>query len=386
MSKKALVVAALSGFFMFLEDDIRILQEHGYEVMCAANMRDPVTEDSMRIFNQLGVKFVQIDFSSNKVCTWNNVRAYAQIRHLLRNERFSVIHCHTPFPGVIVRIAATKYRRMDKCKVLYTTHGFYFHKGSTKKTWMVFYTVEKFMSAFSDAIITINNEDYANAKRMFCHHVYKVNGMGLDYQRYQNVQIDRTQYRMSLGISDNELMIVAIGELSKRKNHQVIVDAIKKSKLPNVCFAICGKAIEGSGTYDELLAKAKRENVKLLFLGHRHDIPQICNCADIGVIPSTREGLGMSGLELLASGVPLLASKVHGINDYAIEGITAYTAEPFDSDKFAKGLIALSDKRVREKMKTACKEMAKTFDVGISCAQKKKIYADILEWRTEVDK
>lgn len=379
MAKKALVVAALSGFFLFLEEDIKILQDLGYEVICAGNMVPPVTEENMSLFNEYGVKFVNITFSSNSMLSPDNLKAYMQVRKLLKKEQFSLIHCHTPFPGLIVRVTAEKYRMFNKCKVIYTTHGFYFHRGSSKKTWFVFHTVEKLLSAFSDAIITINNEDYENAKRMFCKHVYKINGMGLDYQKYQNVQIDRNAYRRELGVEDNELMVLAIGELSKRKNHKVIIDAIKKSGLSNVCFAICGKAIAGAGTYDELLKYAKKCNVKLLFLGHRHDIPQICYCADIGTISSTREGLGMSGLEMLASGLPLLASKVHGINDYAIEGITAFKADPYDSDGFAKGLNILADKKTRDSMKKACRDMAKKFDIGISAKQKRTIYEDILK-------
>lgn len=376
MRKKALIVAAIDGFFVFLKEDITILQDMGYEVICAGNMREK-TKERMRLFEDMGVEFVQIDFSSKTIFSKNNIDAFFQTRRLLK-RKFSLIHCHTPIPGLIVRIAAEKYRLQKKCTVLYTTHGFYFHQYSSRKTWIIFYSVEKCLSLFSDAIITINNEDYKNAKTMYCKKVYKINGVGLDVEKFSNVKIDREKYRESLGVDKDELLIVAVGELSERKNHKVIIDAVKKTKLPDVCFAICGKAISGHGTYDELIERAKKNNVKLLLLGHRHDIPEICHCADIGVLPSKREGLGMSGLEFLASGTPLIASDIHGIRDYAVNGVTAYTAAPDDSDKFADKIIALTNTKNRNIIRENGMKMAEKFDIKVSSAQRRKIYQEIL--------
>ena len=165
--KKALLVSALAGFIRaFLVKDIHILQEMGYEVHCAAN-NYPYEKDIGEFFRENGTVFHEIGFSSNKPFSPSSLRCYREFASLLKEEKFDAVFLHTPIPGVIGRAAAAKYRRYG-LKVVYTTHGFYFHKGSSFKTKLIYKTIETFMALFSDAIITINREDYAAAKKMRC--------------------------------------------------------------------------------------------------------------------------------------------------------------------------------------------------------------------------
>ncbi len=378
--KKALVIASLAGFIgTFLQHDIQLLQELGYEVHCAADGRSRTKEENDEYFKQFRTVFHQIDFSSKEPMSKDNMKAFGQVTRLLKEQRYDVIHCHTPIPGVLVRLAAMKDRITKRKKVIYTTHGFYFHGGSSKKEWLIYYTIEKIMSIMSDAIITINYEDYHNAKRMWCKQVYHINSVGLDTSKYANVNIDRELYREKLGISKDELMLLAVGELSDRKNHQVVIYAMEKAKTKNIVFVICGKAISGRGTYDKLVDMVKQKNVRVVFLGHREDIPAICHCADIGVLPSTREGFGMAGVEMLAAGIPVISSNVHGIKDYMIDGINGYMVSPYDVDAFANAIDKLSEKTVRDSMVLACVETAKKFDQSVSFKQMKTIYDEILQ-------
>lgn len=117
-------------------------------------------------------------------------------------------------------------------------------------------------------------------------------------------------------------------------------------------------------------------NVK--FLGFRDDIPNIVHCADIGAIPSIREGLGLSGIETLSAGVPMIGSDVQGIREYIINGKTGFLCEPFDSKAFAEAIDKLSDKEYRASLRTNCLEIVKKFDKKISVAQREKIYKEIL--------
>ena len=215
--KKALIVTAFARFVKsFLTNDIRILQNQGYEVHCAANIYHPGAECMEDYFTEMGITFHQIDFSSNKPISWKTILAYREISDLLKKNQFDVIHCHTPIAGAITRYACKKYRKRGT-KIIYTTHGFYFHKYSSKKTWIIFFTIEKWLSKYTDAIITINHEDYDNAKRMKCANVYYIPGVGVDTKRFKDVNIDRSLYRQKIDTKEGDLLILAIGELSKRK-------------------------------------------------------------------------------------------------------------------------------------------------------------------------
>ena len=377
--KKALIITALTGFVRaFLLQDIKILQKLGYDVHCAANGigDDDTVSMNVEYFKNLEAEFHQIDFSSNNPFSKSTLTTYKQVSALLKEQHFDLIAVHTPIPGVVVRMAARKYRKKGT-KVIYTTHGFYFHEKGSKKQNILYRTVETFMSRFSDAIVTINNEDYNAAKKMHSPLVYHINGVGVDTQKYILDKFDRTAYRKKLGISENQTVLLSVGEISYRKNYQVVIRALSKLKDNNLVYLICGKGLVGDGIAGELKQLAKDLDVNVMFLGYRKDIPQIIACSDIGVIPSNREGLGLAGIEMLSGGIPVVGSSVQGIKDYVIPEITGYLADPFDPDGFAEGISKLLDKTVREKMKDDCFNKAKSFDREISGNQLMDIYKEI---------
>lgn len=372
--KKALIVTALGGFIRsFLSNDIVLLQQKGFEVHCAANKNHPGAENLEDYFQKMNVKFHQIDFSSNKVFCINTIKSFNQIKSLLKKNSFNLIHCHTPIAGFITRIAARKKRKTGSV-IIYTTHGFYFHKYSSKKAWIIFFNLEKFASRFSDAIITINKEDFKNAQLMYCKEVFYIPGVGVDTKKFINISINRNDYRKQLGISDDQILVLAIGELSKRKNHKIIIEALSLIKNPKIVFMICGNAMNNANTKDELIALAKKNNVDLRLMGLRKDIPQICKCADIGVLPSTREGLGLSGIEMLAAGLPIVASNVHGIVDYVKDGEDGYLCNPNNSKQFADSISKLMDINIRKKMISKCQLNSKRFDISESIKSMNDIY------------
>ena len=147
--KRALIVAATGGFLNgFLIPDMKLLQEMGYEVHCAANGNSVSTFVPEERFASIGVTFHQIDFSSTSPVSKESLTAYKQYKELLNRYHFDFVHVHTPIPGAIVRIA-TRRKRKEGCVVVYTTHGLTFPKGSSLKTKIVYGGVEWFCSWLS---------------------------------------------------------------------------------------------------------------------------------------------------------------------------------------------------------------------------------------------
>lgn len=378
---KALIVVNLAGFLNFLWNDVEILQSMGYTVSVAMNEKMADGSDAVELatLDAMGITHYHVGFDTKSPISKMNLVAYQQLVNILRKQ-YDFIHCHTPIAGLLTRLAASKYRRKGS-KVLYTTHGFTFSDRSSMKTWLVFFNIEKFASRFCDAIITINQEDFKNAKKMHCRNVYLISGVGVDIARFQNVEIDRQEYRKQFQVNDDKIMVLAVGELSERKNHQIIIKALGRiEQKEKYVFVVCGRAVVNSDMEQKLIQLAEKYGVNLYLAGHRLDIPQINKCADIAVIPSLREGLGMAGLEALASGIPVVGADVQGIREYVIPNRTGFLCDPNSPEEFAEAIekIASMSEDRREVMAEECRKVAWKYDKSVSNEQIEYIYRQVM--------
>lgn len=374
---KALIVVNLAGFLHFLWNDIFILQSIGYEVTVAMNGRLPDGTEAAEIakLDKRGIKYYQIDFDSKSPLSIKNFYAYKQLRAVVKNH-YDLIHCHTPIVGFLTRLAANKYRRQGTT-VIYTTHGFTFTDRSSKKIWAIYYNLELLMSYCCDAIITINHEDFYNAQKMHCKNVFILPSVGIDNSRFQNIRIERNTYRKQFNVKETDIMVLGVGELSDRKNQQIIIKAL--ALLPDkerYVFVICGRAVTDSTVEQNLKELANKLDVRIYLAGHRRDIPEVNSCADIAVISSLREGFGMAGVEAMACGVPVVGSDVQGIREYVIPGKTGYLCNPFSAEEFSKAIKKLASltEEQRKIISSNCKNKALEFDIKISKHVMKNIY------------
>ena len=68
----------------------------------------------------------------------NNLRAIRQLNKIIEEEKFDIIHCHTPMGAVVARLVARHARKECKIRVIYTAHGFHFFKGASLLNWVFF--------------------------------------------------------------------------------------------------------------------------------------------------------------------------------------------------------------------------------------------------------
>ena len=312
--KKVLMLASVASMIdQFNMPNIELLQEMGYEVHVACNFQkgSTCTQEKIEVLkNRLKenkIPYFQIDFSRNILKFHEIIKAYKQVKKLLDQERYHFIHCHSPIGGAVGRVAAHR----TKTKVIYTAHGFHFYKGAPLQNWLLYYPVEKFLSRYTDVLITINKEDYHRAKKKF--HAKKtcyIPGVGIDVEKIQAVTVDRAQKRGELGVGEDDFLLLSVGELSKRKNHEAVIKALGELKDPNIKYVICGQ-----GPLREHLEKlAERLGVRnqLFLLGFRNDVIEICKSSDVFVFPSLQEGLPVALMEAMACGLPCVVSKIRG--------------------------------------------------------------------------
>lgn len=321
--KKALVLASVASMIdQFNMPNIRLMIELGYKVDVACNFIEGNTCSDERIIAlkstlaEMGVQCHQIDFARNVLKVGQNLKAYHQTRELIKNNQYTLIHSHSPIGGLLSRIAA-RDRRNKGTKVIYTAHGFHFFKGAPKKNWIIFYPIEKFASRWTDVLITITHEDYRLAKeKMNAKEVVYVPGVGINGANFYpdaEYEIIRNTKRKELGIEDQDIMLLSVGELNKNKNHEIILRAIAALHDKRIKYVVAGRGILKE--YLEQLAKDLGIEHQLQLLGFRTDVRELFKAADIFAHPSFREGLSVAVMEAMASGLPVVCTEIRGNTD-----------------------------------------------------------------------
>lgn len=381
--KKILIVASVVSFIeWFNKENVEYLRSDlGCEVHIACNfdyMDDTDEERTKAYLDKIrteGVILHNIHFARSPLSK-DNIAAYSELKNIIDSQRFELIHCHTPTASILTRLAARGTRKNGSV-VMYTCHGFHFHNAAPKKNWMIYYPIEKFCSRFCDYIVTINKEDFNRAKTFHAKNVRYIPGVGVDISRIKNTKVDKQAYKKSIGIPEDCVMLLSVGEMIERKNHEVIIRALGKLQNKNIYYVICGKG--PLKEHLENLAKELGLAENVVFLGFRRDIPELCNTADISAFPSQIEGLGLAGIEAMAAGVPLVSSNVHGILDYVIDGKTGYACDPEYVDGFANAISKLAtDKELRENMREDCLKAVEPFELHNALRVMWDIYDEIL--------
>lgn len=316
MNKALIITSVASMVDQFLLPSLFLLQEMEYDVHVACNFEKGNTcsaeqvEELKRTLIDHEITFYQVDFERNVLQLFHNVQAYKQISTIITTHEFSLIHCHSPIGGLLGRLAARNARNKGT-SVFYTAHGFHFYKGAPLKNWLFYYRVEKFCSRFTDKLITINQEDYELAKRKFhAKETHYMPGVGVDLGRFENVRVDKPTKRREIGVPEDAILLLSVGELNENKNHQIIIRALAELNHPNVHYAIAG--VGEKKEYLICLADKLGISDKIHLLGYRKDVAEIYKISDIYVLPSVREGLNVSLMEAMASKCPCLVSRIRG--------------------------------------------------------------------------
>lgn len=375
--KKVLFVATVFRFFNFEKSDMEILSSMGFEIHTASNMYGYKDLGDDGTLNSIHTTNHQIDFGRSPLSK-QSVIAYKQLKKLLNENHYDLIHCHTPVAAAILRVSAIRARKRG-AKVIYTDHGFHFHKKTSLLSWLLYCPIEFVLAKVTDCIITINKEDLNLIKKFPIKEVRYIPGVGVDTSFISNLAVNKSQVRKSFNIPEDAFLIMSIGELCVRKNHEVIIKAISKLSDNEIYYLIFG-----SGDRLDYLKRLTNElglNNRVIFAGKlpHVDVLKYAHVSDIGAIPSLIEGLGLAGIETMAAGKPLIGSNIHGINDYLINGVTGISCSPHDIDGFASAIEKLkSDKAFYSDCSNAASQKSKEFDINIVRDLMRKYFSEFV--------
>lgn len=364
--KKILFLSNTANFSKFNLPYMRWFKEQGWQVDYCSPGEETVPDCD----NQYSISIARSPFSLK------NVRAYFELKKILRDNDYDILHCHTPMGGVIGRLAASDLRKKHKIKVIYTAHGFHFYKGAPLFNWLFYYPVERLLADKTDVLITINKEDYERAKNFKAGEVVYVPGVGIDINKFSGHGDIREAKRLELGLKPDDFVILSVGELIPRKNHALTLKAVSlvknKCGLENIQFLICGSGILEEKLKDLVSRLGIADHVR--FLGYRKDIGEICSASDLFILMSKQEGLSVALMEAMTCGVPVICSNIRGNTDLIESGKTGEIAESRPSDLADAILKLKNDPKLRDFYTQNAAEAVKHFDLASVELEMRKIY------------
>lgn len=331
--KVLLVTNKVRTYALGFENVLIPLLSLGHEIVWAADFSDFVGD-----IKKIPCKTIQIDIYSYPFHR-TNIKAYKQLKQIIKEEKIEAIQCSTPIGGTLARLAAW---RCGVKNVIYAAHGFMFFNGAPLINRTLYKWPELLLARVTDTLITIIEEDYRAAQSFKLRgntKPYMIHGAGVNVG--VQVNIDKSKKRKELGLNDSDIVVVSAGDLNPNKNNRIVIEAFSHIKNKHIHYAICG-----TGMLEEDLKKlAKRLGVEdnIHFLGFRRDMPEILASSDIFVMPSFREGVPRAIMEAMDLGLPCVGSKTRGIADLIEDGKGGFVSNAKDSVGFAKVITKLAE-------------------------------------------
>lgn len=358
----------------FFKAYIQTLLTEGHKVEIACNEYEFSVDDWYRQ-NQVPIHSLSC---SRSPFSLGNIKAIREIKKLVAEKRYDIVHCHTPIAAACTRLACRKARKSG-VKVIYTAHGFHFYQGAPFLNWALFYPVEKLCAHWTDLLITINREDFERSRHFFrAKQTAYVPGVGIKTQFFADAPFDRAEKLEAVQIPIDAVVCFSVGELNANKNHKTVIQAI----------AICNDAklhyvIAGEGECKEELEQLATElgvASQVHFLGYRTDVAEWYRAADIYIHPSYREGLPVSVMEAMAAGLPCVVSNIRGNVDLIVPEQGGYLCRPAEHEEFASAIMRLQgDWHLRSRMGEWNAKRALQYDVEAVNTKMKTLYRQTLQ-------
>ncbi|GBQ35689.1 glycosyltransferase family 4 protein [Gluconacetobacter azotocaptans] len=279
-------------------------------------------------------------------------RALVALIRLIRRERPDIVHAHMPISGLLARLAA---RLCGVPCVAYTCHGFLFNQPGSRLRRGVSLVLEWCAGRITDRYFTVSSQEADDARRLHIHPAATAVGNGRDPAVFHPDAQARTRIRAELGVPDDAVVIIVVSRLVRHKGYPELLAAM--AQVPGAMLWVVGErlASDHGQALDACFAEARRVlGGRLRCLGYRGDIPALLAAADIFTLPSHFEGLPMSVIEAMLSGLPVVATDISGPREQVVNGRTGLLVPAGEAAPLARSLTRLvRDGALRARMGAA---------------------------------
>ena len=295
--------------------------------------------------------------------------------HILRTERFDLVHTHSPVPASAARLFAPRRTRF-----IHTEHNVWSsYRRPTYIANAMTYRRNQRVLAVSDAVAaSIEPRWWCGPSRWqpqveTLHH-------GVDLRRISRGPEARSAARDALSLADEALVVGTVGNLTAQKDHAGLITAFEMVHRRHPAATLL---IMGSGPLEnELRGQAEASGLQqaVRFLGSRPDVLALLPGLDLFVLGSRYEGLPIALLEAMASGIPAVATRVGGVAEAVRDGVEGLLVEPRDPHSLAEAMAALlNDASERARLAAAATARIETdFSIDRAVQRIEEVYTQAL--------
>lgn len=312
------------------------------------------------------------------VCLHYRVRSHilAMLRFisLLKREKVSVLHTHMYSASRFGRIAGV----LARVPVMIATD----HGHDPWKTWR-HTAFDRVLLRYTALRIGVSQDvvDLIKARENPPPEKLAMIPNGVDPERFKAGEIERNAVRAELGISDDAVLVGAVGRLAEPKALHVLIEAVSHlvKRVPQARLVLVGdgplkpeleKQAAGLGVSD-----------RVLFAGTRMDIPAVLAAIDVFAISSKREGLPVVLLEAMAGGRPIVTTKVGGIPEVVRDHQEALLVPPDAPAALADAMSEIiSDPELAAELGRRARErVSSEFSIAATARKLEQVYSGLLE-------
>jgi glycosyltransferase involved in cell wall biosynthesis len=328
----------------------------------------------------------RVAWSRNPLDPRNFLQAPQIIREVVAKENYDIVHVHSPIAAFVTRYALRNFSSGNVKKrpaVIYTAHGFHFHRGGGTVKNKIFLTLEQTAGPWTDYLIVMNREDETAVRT---HNIVSEDrlmympGIGVDISTYSPERVteaDVRRVRAELGLEENEHFLLMIAEFNPGKRHRDALTAFAQLDRADMTLVFAGVG----PLEEEMKALAQHLGIseRVLFLGYRRDIPVLLKAASALLLPSEREGLPRAILEALCMGTPVISTQIRGVEDL-LAGESGLMTPVGDVPALQKAMVRLLENPIEaEAMAKRGQEHVKTFDLANVMRLHDQLYAKALK-------
>jgi glycosyltransferase involved in cell wall biosynthesis len=336
------------------------LRERGYETMLVAGDVGAGEESMAYVAESLDVPVTTLPALHREISPVRDIVAAFRLARIIREQRPHILHTHTAKAGAIGRMAAMLAGRARPLVIVHTFHGHvlrgYFGRGPS---WF-FRRLERWLARGTDALIAVSPEvrDDLVALGVAPKEKFVVIRLGIELEgRIADSPAERAGTRRLLGVEDDRFVVGWIGRMTGVKRPDDVVRAFRLVREHGIdaCLCMVGDGPERERV--ELLAHQLGIVRDCLFPGYQEEIGSFFGAFDVFVLSSANEGTPVTAIEALASGCPVVATRVGGVPDVVRDGEDGFLVEPGDVLALAERLVRLAaDPGLRDRLGAAGRE------------------------------